>query len=68
MWLHFADFKRLKEKRRQETEGCCLFCFHGSAHSLKVMFAFVFSLKGNTPRIQALKAQDKELAKYLESK
>ena len=24
--------------------------------------------QGNTPRIQALKAQDKELAKYLESK
>ena len=28
---------------------------------------FVFPQKGNTPRIQALKAQDKELAKYLES-
>lgn len=24
--------------------------------------------QGNTPRIQALKSQDKELAKYLESK
>ncbi|XP_015770938.1 PREDICTED: diacylglycerol kinase zeta-like [Acropora digitifera] len=31
------------------------------------VICFLSSFKGNTPRIQALKAQDKELAKYLET-
>lgn len=43
-----------------------MFCLRIFAGSLKSIFLLFFP-KGNTPRIQALKAQDKELAKYLES-
>ena len=43
-----------------------MFCLCIFAGSLKSIFLLFFP-KGNTPRIQALKAQDKELAKYLES-
>ena len=40
--------------------------FPFNIHS-NILLLLCFSQKGNTPRIQALKAQDKELAKYLES-